>query len=582
MVRSAWARARAARTQGFSPEVFGLLTAPVAGRLRVAVAVQTVATAVLLGPYLGIWLSAREALAGSGAVWTGVFVVAGSAVLGFLLRLVAYALSHTADVRVARDVRLRVADRLGRVPLGWFTAGGASGQALAGLRTDVEDLHAAVAHGRLDVVGATVAPLLAVAWLLTVDWRLALVLLVMPLLSALLLTRALSGATEVMRAVPAAIAGLTTAVTRMVRDVATLRVTGRRADAPVLAAADTLRESLGRAVALQEVRGGRANALVAPVVTLTAVLAVGAAMIAGGALAPVDLLPFLLFAVSVSALQRIPETALALRTGYAAATRIRTLLDLPVLPEPVHGRRPAGARVEFRSVTFGHDPAVPVLHDIDLTCEPGTVTALVGPSGAGKSTLAALPGRFWDVTSGSVLVGGVDVREATDLYRTVGFVLQDSVVPRTSLRDAIRLSRPEASDAEVEAAARTARIHDRILALPRGYDTVAGEEVRLSGGERQRVAIARLLLADPAVLVLDEATAHLDPESEAEILAALPALTEGRTVLVVAHRPAMVTGADAICVLDGGRIVQRGTHAELLARPGTYRELWAAHEGVPA
>jgi ATP-binding cassette subfamily B protein len=233
-------------------------------------------------------------------------------------------------------------------------------------------------------------------------------------------------------------------------------------------------------------------------------------------------------------------------------------------------------------VAFGHDPERPVLQGIELVCEPGTVTALVGPSGAGKSTLAALAGRFWDVTSGAVLVGRVDVREAADLYRTVGFVLQDSAVPRTSLRDAIRLARPSALDAEVEAAARTARVHDRIMEMPRGYDTVAGEEVRLSGGERQRIAIARLLLADPAVLVLDEATAHLDPESEAEILAALSALTAGRTVLVVAHRLATVTGADQICVLDRGRIVQRGTHADLIREPGTYRDLWEAHEGVAA
>lgn len=577
-----WRAAREVRSQGYSAEAFRALTVRVSGRLWAATALQAVATAVLLGPYLGIWLLARDVLAGERTVWPWVALVAGSAVVGFLLRLAAYALSHTADVVVARDVRLRIAEHLGRVPLGWFTAGGGGRTALSALRGDIEDLHAAVAHGRLDVVGAVVGPVLAVGWLLVVDWRLALLLLVMPALSSVLLTRALSGATEVMRAVPAAIAGLSTAVARMVRDMATLRVVGRRPEQPVLDAVEHLREVLGRAVRLQEVRGGRANALVAPVLTLTLVLVVGYAMIAAGTLAPVDLLPFLLFAVSVSAVQRIPETMLALRTGYAAATRIRAVLDLPVLAEPAEPRPVRGSRVEFRDLTFGHDPGRPVLHGIDLTLEPGTVTALVGPSGAGKSTLAALVGRFWDVTSGAVLVGGVDVREAADLYRTVGFVLQDSAVPRTSLRDAIRLARPSASDEQVRAAARAARIHDRITELPRGYDTVVGEEVRLSGGERQRVAIARLLLADPEVLVLDEPTAHLDPESEAEILAALSELSVGRTVLVVAHRLATVTAADTICVLDRGRIVQRGSHPELIDRPGIYRDLWTAHEGVAA
>lgn len=577
-----WLAARAVRGQGFTSEAFRLVTAPVSGRLWAAVAVQAVATAVLLGPFVGIWLLAREVLDGGRTVWPWVALVAGSAVVGFLLRLGAYALSHTADVIVARDVRLRISEHLGRVPLGWFTAGGGSRTALSALRGDIEDLHAAVAHGRLDVAGAVVGPVLAIGWLLVVDWRLALLLLVMPALSTVLLTRALSGATEVMRAVPSAIAGLSASVARMVRDVATLRVAGRRPEQPVLEDVDHLREVLGRAVRLQEVRGGRANALVAPVLTLTLVLVAGYAMIVAGALAPVDLLPFLLFAVSVSALQRIPETMLALRTGYAAATRIRAVLELPALAEPTDPRPVRGARVEFREVVFGHDPDRPVLHGIDLVLEPGTVTALVGPSGAGKSTVAALAGRFWDVTSGAVLVGGTDVREAADLYRTVGFVLQDSAVPRTSISDAIRLACPTATEGQVRDAARAARMHDRIVEMPRGYDTVVGEEVRLSGGERQRIAIARLLLADPEVVVLDEPTAHLDPESEADILDALSELSAGRTVLLVAHRLATVTAADLICVLEHGRIVQRGTHPELIDRPGTYRDLWDAHEGAAA
>ncbi|ANY07720.1 hypothetical protein AFB00_17075 [Pseudonocardia sp. HH130630-07] len=570
------------RTQGFDPAAFQQLTAGVGRHLRAAAWLQGVATAVLLGPYVGIWLIASEVLSGGQEVWPWVGLVAGFAVLGFLLRLGAYALSHTAEVTVAPDVRLRIADHLSRVPLGWFTAGASSRTALSAMRGDVEDLHAAIAHGRLDVVGAVVGPVLAVGWLLVLDWRLAVLLLVMPALSTLLMTRALSGATEVMRAVPAAIGALTTSVARMVRDVGTLRVVGRRADEPVLEAVDRLHAALSTAVRLQEVRGGRANALVTPVLTLALVLAAGAGLIALGSLRPVDLLPFLLLAVSVAGVTRIPETMLALRTGYAAATRLQALLAVPALPAPTTPTAVDGARLEFRDVTFGHDPDRPVLHGIDLVCEPGTVTALVGPSGAGKSTVAALAGRFWDATSGAVLVGGVDVREAADLYCTVGFVLQDSAVPRTSLRDAIRLGRPSATDAEVEAAARAGRIHDRILETPRGYDTVVGEEVRLSGGERQRIAIARLLLTDPQVLVLDEATAHLDPESEAQILAALAELAAGRTVLMVAHRLATIVGAQQICVLDGGRIVQRGTHDELLRESGTYRDLWEAHEGVAA
>jgi ATP-binding cassette subfamily B protein len=207
------------------------------------------------------------------------------------------------------------------------------------------------------------------------------------------------------------------------------------------------------------------------------------------------------------------------------------------------------------------------------------VTALVGTSGAGKSTLAKLVPRFYDVTGGAVLLGGVDVRNiAPDvLYRHVGFVLQDVQLVHGTVADNLRLGRPEVSEAEVFAAARAAQIHDRILALPRGYRSVIGEDAVLSGGEAQRLSIARTLLADTAVLILDEATAHADPESEAQIQDALSAVARGRTVLVIAHRLATITGVDQIVVLDQGRVRECGTHSELLAANGLYARMWRSY-----
>ena len=232
----------------------------------------------------------------------------------------------------------------------------------------------------------------------------------------------------------------------------------------------------------------------------------------------------------------------------------------------------------YDGVGFSYDGRTDVLSGIDLVLEPGTVTALVGPSGSGKTTLARLLPRFWDPTAGRITLGGVpvDAVPSSDLYRQVGFVFQDVQLLRTTIRENIALARPDAPLEVIEAAARAAQIHDRIVALPRGYDSVAGEDARLSGGEAQRVSIARAILADAPILVLDEATAFSDPESEAAIQDALSELVRGRTLLVIAHRLHTITGADTICVMDQGRIVERGRHPELLAKGGLYARMWAA------
>ena len=278
------------------------------------------------------------------------------------------------------------------------------------------------------------------------------------------------------------------------------------------------------------------------------------------------------------------DVSIELRTSRALFDRIFEYLDLPVditeRADPVElGARGASVRgeVTFEDVSFRYEAGgVQTLAGVDLTVTPGTTTAIVGETGSGKTTLGYLVARLYDVTGGSVRIDGVDVRDLSSdsLARTVGLVSQETYLFHASIAENLRFARPEASDDELVQAARAARIHDLVDSLPDGYDTVVGERgYRFSGGEKQRIAIARTILRNPPVLVLDEATSALDSETERAVQEALDQLAEGRTTIAIAHRLSTVRDADEIVVLDGGRIVERGPHDELLALGGRYAAL---------
>lgn len=558
------------------------LFADVKPKLYVAGILQFFVTLIQLAPYVLLVELARELLAGSGndTLWRLGLWALGLFGLGVVLESALQLWLHSVDARFSRDLRGRLLGKLAKLPLGWFTAR-SSGQVDKLINGDTLSLHYLITHAVVDAVAAVVAPLAVLVYLFFVDWRMGLVLLI-PILAYIftMMTMMATSGPKTMQAQRWS--------ERMKRE-ATSYMDGQ----PVIrvfggAAASPFRRSLDQYIGFldgwQRPFVGKKSAMdliTRPVTFLWLILVAGTALVVGGGLAPVDLLPFLFLGTTFgSRLLGIGYGMMGLREGREAAQKIQVVLDTDELAVRSGPAGPADepGRVVFDEVSFGYRPGAPVIENVSLTLEPGTVTALVGSSGAGKSTLAALLARFYDIGSGAIRVGGRDITTLSpdELYAQVGFVFQDTQLVRGTVRENIALAVPEASDEAIERAARDAQIHDRILRLPRGYDTVLGAGTTMSGGERQRLTIARALLADTPVLVLDEATAYADPESEYLVQQALNRLTIGRTVLVIAHRLRTVTEADRIVVLEGGRIAESGTHSELLAAEGRYRQLWNA------
>ncbi|MFE7195096.1 ABC transporter ATP-binding protein [Microbacterium oxydans] len=561
---------------------------PVKTRLALASAIVAVASLCAVVPFILIAEMGRELLSGTAdwpRVWMLLLIALGILGVRGLLSSAAMLWSHVIDAGHQFTLRRLLAAKLTRVPLGWFTER-SSGEVKKLLQNDVDALHYLVAHARLELVGAITLPLASFLYLLTVDWRLALLLLV-PLLGYVALMSRIMG--------PGYGAKLTefekwqTTVSEttieFVDGIQVVRAFGqpRKGHHRYQEAIDGSARFFTAWVTPITRLEGAGSLLLTPVIVMLLVLAAALGLTSIGSFDAADLIPFILLGLGIGAsVLTLGYGAQALRQASAASVRLWELSQAAELVDPPHGPTPTSGVVRYEKVGFEYRSGHPVLHDVTFELRPGTITALVGPSGSGKSTLARLLPRFYDVTAGAITIGGHDVRTlpSATLYGSVGFVLQDVQLIAGTVRENLLLARPDADDATLEAACRAAQIHERILELPRGYDSEIGGDARLSGGEAQRLSIARAILADAPILVLDEATAFADPESEAAIQDALAVLVADRTVLVIAHRLHTIADVDSVIVLEGGRIVEQGSPAALREAGGLFSRLWEANESA--
>jgi ATP-binding cassette subfamily B protein len=480
-------------------------------------------------------------------------------------------------------VRLAIAQKLNRVPLGYFNQN-SIGQIKKIMADDAENLEEALGHIIPDFVSVTTLVLLTTIYLFTVDWRMTLATLaVFPIALAGQAWSVQAAVKPLYKPFHDSLEDMNSTIVEYVRGMKVVKAFGQTA---------TSYEKYENAVNryhkiyqewVWKSLPGLSVFFVGITANIVTILPVGTWLYLSGSIDMSTLILFLVLGLSFNA--PLSKLMSILSDGYymfEGMKRIEGIFNEQVLSVSECDRQPENSSVEFRNVAFSYNEKQ-TLRDISFTAKQGTVTAFVGPSGAGKTTVARLIPRFWDADSGEILIGGVNVKDMSfeTLMSQVAFVFQDVFLFQDTIWENIRLGNPKASNAEVIEAAKMALVHEFVEALPQGYQTIAGARgAKLSGGQKQRIAIARAILKNAPIVVLDEATAFLDPENEAKIQEAIGSLIQNKTLIVIAHRLSTITESDQIIVLNKGTIVDRGRHSELLQTSELYGKMWQAHNTV--
>ena len=490
--------------------------------------------------------------------------------------------SHKATFAVLGEIRKKCLEKLTRLPLG-IVLEQSSGALKNTLIERIDSIETTLAHIVPEFTANLLIPIIILIYIFTVDWRMGLASLATVPLGMFCYVFMMAGSARFYQH--------TVTATKALNDTAVEYIGGIQ----VIKAFGKTKSSYERFVhdayeaAHSFIDWMRASiipftfAMVLMPATMVSVLPIGGLLVKNGSLSAQDFVTVIILSVGViTPIITMMSYSDDFRTMGTIFGEVRAILDAPEMSRPAEGEVPERNDLELKDVRFAYQEKE-VLHGVSMAIPEGSFVALVGPSGSGKSTIARLIASLWDVSDGSISLGGTDIRQIPqEAYADkIAFVSQDNYLFNMSVRENIRIGRPTATDAEVEEAARQSGCHDFILGLEKGYDTMVGSSGgHLSGGERQRISIARAMLKAAPIVILDEATAYTDPENEAVIQRSVSKLTEGKTLIVIAHRLSTVMDADKIYVIKDGRIDDAGTHKELLGRHGLYEKMWNAHMEV--